>query len=338
MTEQISASSSLSEAALHDMIYRRRSKQKTGSRVLIGVIVLVCAFAAIKVMSADRTPMVGVVIVEENTVPGSRISMTSLKYREIPAKFASKKMFTSCELLVGRLVRYPLTAYEPIVEGDLFPNSTSFAQQVRPGNRAITIELTAVGSVDDCIGSGDHVDVVATVAKDGNKFTRTVAQDVEVICATPRNQRRGESARATLTVVAEDAETITEAAETGKLRLALRNPNDRSRTASDGCDIDDVLPRKARTAKVVAAAPPPVLHAPPPPPPPVQLPAPQPIPQALPPRPTWTVENFSGSKRTIQNFYDGDSGQPQQRTSGDMESQNMDIDHLPPVAPGLPEN
>lgn len=128
-------------------------------------------FAAVKALTASNTPMAEIVVVDEQVEPGQRVGLTGLKYRRIAANFATTKMFTSCEHLIGWYCKRALVPFEPIVEADLFPENSTFSAYVRPGNRAISIELTRDALLDRCFTSGDHVDVVATVTKKRSKVS-----------------------------------------------------------------------------------------------------------------------------------------------------------------------
>lgn len=109
--------------------------------------------------------------------------------------------------------------------------------------------------------------------------------------------------RSLLSASPEDAERLTEALESGRLRLVLRNRANIRQSGLTGASEKDILPADALKAVVPSMSPPPVrsswrdpeaVFAPPPPPAP-----PVPVSEAVttPDPVKWIVEVVSGSKK-----------------------------------------
>lgn len=341
MAHQTAVPAGITETALQDIINKRKGKRKSGMYLLLGVAGVMSVFATIKAMSTYHPKMVEVAVLTSAVQPGTRIRVNAVRYRNVSADLVTSKMFQSCEHLIGRVVRESIPMGEPILDDDLLPENMTFSTRIRPGYRAVSVEVSADGGIDNCFIPGDHVDVAAVVDKDGRKYTRVIAEDAEVMCATRADDGRttGRPRRTTLEVPAAEAETVSEAAEVGKIRFLLRNPVDRAHVVSEGRSDDDVLPAKARVQQAVMAPPPPPQIQPPPPqvrepvlpPPPAQT-------APVTPRPSWTVEVFSGSSRRLQEFYDSPQSsmpaEPTETPSTELPPPPDPMSMGPPPPPG----
>lgn len=288
-------------------------KQPPLQILLLVAVVLLLVMGAIRIVgSANSKPAVDtvrVVAAAEDLPPGCRLGFTNLHYMDVPKKYFQPKMFTSYEQVAGSTTKFFLKKGEPISQSDMFPLKQSLSGVIAPSVRALTLKMDADALVDHAIQNGDRVDIIATVLKTNKKYTRTVAQNVVVLLATPREMmlsdkfRGNDNSKVTVAVSPEDCERVTEALESGRLRLALRNPSDQKIHALTGASDQDILPwdaLKPETKPVAPAAPaiarvpmPPVFMQPPPPPPPLV-----PIDQAPPIDPVkWVVEVFQGSKK-----------------------------------------
>lgn len=242
--------------------------------------------------------------------PGVRIGFTSLHYMNIPRKYYSEHMYQSYEQLAGQVSQTFIPMGEPIVKGYLFPPGQEIALSLAADERAICLNLSDDALVDHAISPGDRVDVLATISSNGKKYTKTLCQSVRVLMCTPKEAlstgRTGEQERnkVTLAVAASDGERIALAAETGKVRLVLRN---RLRCQSSdylpGADQNDLMPASARKegALAVQSSRPATPRVLPPPPPLLPVPAGAALPAPGEPLKTdpvgWVVEMFAGNHR-----------------------------------------
>jgi Flp pilus assembly protein CpaB len=290
-----------------DSLFNRKNRKTDSSSYLIlaGVSAIVAAGAWKFFSQPSAEKMVDVVVIREGLPAGSRLTYDAIGFREIPEKNYSERMFKSIDHLVGRFSKENLIARDPVLTSDLLPEGETPDRQIPTGYRTITLNLQADGLVDFSVRPGDHVDVIAITASAGKKYSKVVCQDVLVVAAMPKERALTDDdnparwQKATLQADADSVETLAEAAETSKLRLVLRNPNDHAFVISNGKDERDLLPSQALVpppqAKPLApqAVPPPVVKAPPL----AVLPPPAP-----PPLPTWDVEIYRGNVKSVQQF------------------------------------
>lgn len=143
--------------------------------------------------------------------------------------------------------------------------------RIRPGMRAVTLEVRDTDGICGRLGRGDRVDVIATspfsrFASSGDtpgatgsvtEFRMrsvTLLQDVEVLAAGQSHAGGdGRVARVTLQLTPQNAEKVAVASDaTNKsvLRLVSRNPRDRGTTVTGGQDLAEILTEKREFYRV----------------------------------------------------------------------------------------
>lgn len=141
--------------------------------------------------------------------------------------------------LLGTVVRYPVTAGQPVTQGALVkPGDRGFlAAALGPGMRAITINVSARTGVAGFIFPGDHIDLMLTQSVRGTdegqslKATETILKNLRVLAtdqATDSEVVDGKTVvrefrTVTLEVTPKIAEKISVAETIGTLSLALRS-------------------------------------------------------------------------------------------------------------------
>jgi pilus assembly protein CpaB len=146
--------------------------------------------------------------------------------------------------LIGTVVRYPITAGQPVTQGELVaPGDRGFlAAALGPGMRAVTIAVSDMSGVAGFIFPGDHVDMMLTQSvKNTNAqasdtlpldVTETVLRNLRVLATdqatetevTPAGKTVAKTAHnVTLEVTPRIAEKIQVAQSLGTLSLALRS-------------------------------------------------------------------------------------------------------------------
>lgn len=279
------------------------TKKKTSPMFLLTLAaIVVCILIGFARMAttpkADAT--VRIVCAAKDIPPGCKIGFSSLHYMQIPKQYHSDKMFTSYEQLVGKYTRTFVSAREPFVSQELILNGQGLAGELPKGARAFTLKLTDDALVDMQLRPGDRVDVVATTPYKTKKYTKTVAEDVIILLALPKESilsekfSSQESNKVTLAVTPQQAEVLSQALEESKLRLSLRSYGDLSRIALFGADERDLLPHDALREEppkkdLEESVAPPALQPPPPPP----LPG---LPEVVQEPVRWVVDMFSGSR------------------------------------------
>lgn len=150
--------------------------------------------------------------------------------------------------------------------------SSNPVDRIRPGMRAVTLEVRDTDGISGRLGRGDRVDVIATspfsrFASSGDtpgatgnvtEFRMrsiTLLQDVEVLAATGDGHAGadGRVARVTLQLTPQDAEKVavtSDATNKSVLRLVSRNPRDREKAVTAGQDLAEILTEKREFYRV----------------------------------------------------------------------------------------
>lgn len=178
---------------------------------------------------------------------GTIIGPDSFRFQPWPKELVEKAYFmkakTDVNTLVGTVVRYPITAGQPLTQGALVhPNDRGFlAAALGPGMRAVTVKVNQEQGVAGFVFPGDRVDVVlaqrisidseTSSYPDKELFTaETIVRNVRILATDQRYDAEDETGKTpvstfgsvTLEATPEIAEKIAVAQDMGKLSLALR--------------------------------------------------------------------------------------------------------------------
>lgn len=207
---------------------------------------LIAGAAAPQALAAAPAPLpVGPeVLVATRALPvGTILDATALKFQPWPKDLVENAYYqkdtTDMSRLLGTVVRLPITAGQPVTQGQLVkPGDRGFlAAALGPGMRAVTVPVSAQTSVAGFVFPGDHIDLILTQAVSGNdgpplKTSETVVRNLRVLAT---DQRTGDQKDAngntvvqtfsTITVEATPriAEQIAVAQTIGTLSLSLRS-------------------------------------------------------------------------------------------------------------------
>ena len=213
------------------------------------------------------------VLVAQRSLPvGTIITQDAISYQAWPQELVRDAYFIDGEAdvskLLGTVVRYQITAGEPVTQGALVaPGDRGFlAAALGPGMRAITVPVNAQTSVAGFVFPGDRVDLMMTHETEGVKATETILRNLRVLAtaqSTSQNTVDGQTvvngfSTVTLEVTPKIAEKIAVAQTVGTLSLSLRsiadNSTDLERALASG-DIaipDDATPEEE--ARLLARA------------------------------------------------------------------------------------
>ncbi|MBL9071198.1 MAG: Flp pilus assembly protein CpaB [Sphingopyxis sp.] len=205
---------------------------------------------------------------------GTIIGPDSFRFQPWPKELVEKAYFmkekTDVQTLVGTVVRYPITAGQPLTQGALVhPDDRGFlAAALGPGMRAVTVKVSQEQGVAGFVFPGDRVDVVLaqTIEIDTEKssypdkqlFTaETIVRNVRVLATDQRYDAEDETGKTpvrtfgsvTLEATPEIAERIAVAQNMGKLSLSLRPLAESSGELEAAIASGDVnVPTKGGTA------------------------------------------------------------------------------------------
>ena len=184
----------------------------------------------------------------------------------------------SLESMVGAVVRRRLNADEPVTAAQIIkPGQRGFlAAVLRPGMRAVTVQIDKVSGNSGLVFPGDHVDLILTLELIGGRnissrslASETILRNVRVIAMGQRVESFASidaevaerpATTATLEVAPEHAERINVAQQLGRLALSLRSLADEADKPEDRIiggilpDPNDVNTRQMTWASDVSAA------------------------------------------------------------------------------------
>ena len=210
------------------------------------------------------------VLVAQRSLPvGTIITQDAISYQAWPQELVRDAYFIDGEAdvskLLGTVVRYQITAGEPVTQGALVaPGDRGFlAAALAPGMRAVTVPVSAQTSVAGFVFPGDRIDLVLTQSVAGGgegeplKVSETILRNLRVLATDQRMDALGPDGKpvvqtysnVTLEVTPKIAEKIAVAQTVGSLSMSLRSMAD---TPSDldaaiaGADVD--LPEGASPA------------------------------------------------------------------------------------------
>jgi len=221
--------------------------------LLLGALIIAVgtAFAARSMFAGNAAPEAVAapeptgpkVLVAQRALPsGTIITADALGYQQWPEELVQDAYFLDGESdvnqLLGTVVRYPVTAGEPVTQGSLVsPGDRGFlAAALGPGMRAVTVPVSARTGVGGFVFPGDRVDLVLTQTVEGEgrplQAAETVLRNLRVLATDQSTEQvtdeQGKTmVRAfrtvTLEVTPKIAEKIAVAQTVGTLSLVLRS-------------------------------------------------------------------------------------------------------------------
>jgi pilus assembly protein CpaB len=247
--------------------------------LVIAVITAVMAknmFAGAGAQQAAAAPVVPVgpkVLVAKKALPvGTIIDADSFAYQPWPKELMQSAYYVEGDKdgdpkqLLGTVVRYPITAGQPVTRGSIVgPQDRGFlAAALGPGMRAITVPVNTSGGVAGFVFPGDHVDLVLTqqVAGGGDgpplKVSETIIRNVRVLATDQRISDKDADGKVqiktfsnvTLEVTPRIAEKVAVAQSLGQLSLSLRSIADNTADLERAVAAGDVkIPANADPAQ-----------------------------------------------------------------------------------------
>jgi pilus assembly protein CpaB len=196
--------------------------------------------------AAAPVPMGPKVLVAKKALPaGTIIDADSFTLQPWPKELMQSVYYVEGQpdgdprKLMGTVVRYPITAGQPVTRGALVgPQDRGFlAAALGPGMRAITVPVSVTSSVAGFVFPGDHVDLVLTQQVTGGgegsalKVSETIIRNLRVLATDQRITDKDDDGKTsvktfsnvTVEVTPKIAEKIAVAQSLGSLSLSLRS-------------------------------------------------------------------------------------------------------------------
>ena len=204
--------------------------------------------AAPQAEAVPQQPVGPKVLVANRQLPvGTIITADAIGYQQWPEDLVKDAYFIDGESdiskLIGTVVRFPITAGEPVTQGSLVaPGDRGFlAAALGPGMRAVTVPVSAKTGVAGFVFPGDRVDLVLTQTVKGNgggdglKASETILRNLRVLATDQSTESSTdeegrtvvrEFRTVTLEVTPKIAEKVAVAQTIGTLSLSLRSISD----------------------------------------------------------------------------------------------------------------
>jgi len=191
---------------------------------------------------APEKPAVKILVAAADLPAGTLVREEHLKWQPWPASDDLKDMYVvenerKSEEFYGTVVRQGISAGEPISDNRMVrPGQQGFlAAVLKPGMRAISINIDATAGIAGFVFPGDKVDVVLTLevapaneeAGAPRRASETILTDIRIVAMdqSTDDQTQEASVRsiATLEVTPKEVEIISVSREIGRLSLSLRS-------------------------------------------------------------------------------------------------------------------
>jgi pilus assembly protein CpaB len=212
--------------------------------------------SAPQAQAAAAVPQGPKVLVAKRALPlGTIITADAVGYQLWPKEMVQDAYFVDGEAdmskLLGTVVRYSITAGEPVTQGSLVaPGDRGFlAAALGPGMRAITVPVSEKTGVGGFVFPGDHVDLMLTQSISGAEgqslnATETILQNLRVLATDQKTEstttEEGKTIvkafrSVTFEATPKIAEKIAVAQTIGTLSLSLRS------LADSQSDLDQAI-------------------------------------------------------------------------------------------------
>ena len=217
---------------------------------LAGVSGLATAFAARQ--AAVPVPVgTPIAVAGQVAVAGQTAELAQPRVVEWPAAEALPQgAFADPSLFAGRVLARSVVPGEPILESSLLPegSQSGLASLIEERSRAVSIQVDEFQSVAGFVQPGSRVDVVASLQGAAGPRSESILQNVKVLAVdvrTAQGDGTPQPARVvTLEVTPREAEKLSAAENGGRIKLAMRNPKDASKSRPVqivlGTDVHDV--------------------------------------------------------------------------------------------------
>ena len=229
-----------------------------GAIFLVAAVVagIVATFAIHRYISIKtrvvEAPTHQVFIAAGDISPGTALSSQAVKAATWPQAVIPPNCATSMREIENRVVMVPIPQGNPILFSMLAPEGTSAGLSgiLPDGKRALTVKVDEVAGVAGFIHPGDHVDVLVDLPlKEASEhLSKTILHDIVVLTTGQIWQPKGDDNKpmvvntVTLELTPHESEVLNLASSNeGKIRLALRNRNNKTIAETEGVTTSFLL-------------------------------------------------------------------------------------------------
>ena len=205
-----------------------------------------------------------VIVAGTDISPGTALSRGVVKTVSWPLKVIPPKAASSMQEVESRVVMVPIPQGNPVLFSMLAPEGTAAGLSgiLPDGKRALTVKVDEVAGVGGFIHPGDHVDVLVDLPiKDTQEhFSKTILHDIVVLTTGQIWQQKGDNKpvvvnTVTLELTPAESEVLNLASNEGKIRMALRNRNNKTIAQTEGVTTSFLLGGGIKKEQAVATQP-----------------------------------------------------------------------------------
>jgi len=229
-----------------------------GAIFLVAAVVagIVATFAIHRYISIKtrvvEAPTRQVFIAAADISPGTALSSQAVKAVTWPQAVIPPNSAATMQEIEGRVVKVPIPQGNPVLSSMLAPEGTSAGLSgiLPDGKRALTVKVDEVAGVAGFIHPGDHVDVLVDLPlKEASEhLSKTILHDIVVLTTGQIWQPKGDDNKpmvvntVTLELTPHESEVLNLASSNeGKIRLALRNRNNKTIAETEGVTTSFLL-------------------------------------------------------------------------------------------------
>ena len=182
--------------------------------------------------SDDSIPLTRIVVAANDLSIGSRLTAENLTLTNWPRTSVPKGAFENIQEVEGRVNISKMSAGTPVVGAELAaPGSgAGLVAVIKPGMRAMAIQVNEVTGVGGFILPNTFVDVISIQQKGKAKTANTLLQKIEVLAIAQETfieEGKPKVVRTvTLELTPEEARKLALETNEGSIQLVLRNPLD----------------------------------------------------------------------------------------------------------------
>lgn len=223
--------------------------------IVLGLIAARVAMNVVSERPAEVAPVatnLTPVVMATGEIPsGTLLTEQHLKMGKVESTNIPVGAFDNPQPLLGRVTKVALSMNQPVVPTLLAESDAGIGigATLPEGMRAITVEINDVSGVAGFIQPTCRVDVVGTLQRDGKSIAKTVLENIMVLAVGSRTGpaqpaepgQPVEPARTiTLLCTPEQAEKLELATASTRVRLVLRNGEDKTTVETNGVTIADL--------------------------------------------------------------------------------------------------
>jgi pilus assembly protein CpaB len=207
-----------------------------------------------------KAPTRQVFIANADISPGTCLSGAAVKPVTWPQEVIPPNCASSLREIENRVVKAPIPKGNPVLFSMLAPEGTAAGLSgiLSDGKRALTVKVDEVAGVAGFIHPGDRVDVLMDMSLSGQQsehFSKTILHDISILTTGQTWEQKGDNKpmvvnTVTLELDPEQAEVLNLASNQGKIRLALRNRNNRTVAQTPGVTSSILLNGGVKKAPV----------------------------------------------------------------------------------------